>query len=68
LDTKGKDASRQERVPRRYGLILVSKTIWSAKNVNCPISSDVPDGLIDAILKDNLETIRKLIMPIYEKL
>jgi len=56
------------RVPRRYGLILVSKTIWSAKNVNCPILSDVPDGLIDAILKDDLETIRKLIMPIYEKL
>tara|TARA_B110000046_G_C12918296_1_gene365921 strand:- start:73 stop:876 length:804 start_codon:yes stop_codon:yes gene_type:complete len=56
------------RVPHRYGLILVSKTIWSAKNVNCPISSDIPDGLIDAILKDDLETIRKLIMPIYEKL
>ena len=56
------------RVSSRYGQVIVSKTIWTAKNVNCPISSNVPDGLIEAILNDDLETIRKIVIPIYEKL
>jgi len=56
------------RVSSRYGQLIVSKTMWTAKNVNCPISSKVPDGLIKAILNDDLETIRKIVIPIYEKL
>jgi hypothetical protein len=56
------------RVPQTYGELYLIRTMSNAENVNCPVSRELPQGLLPAIEANDFDAIRSIMAPIIEEM